>query len=177
MWKSSDKPWKAFGRKIRLVHHSDSEAIANIYNHYVEHTIVSFEQVPITSIEMLKRIQKVLEFGRWIVVESEGKLIGYAYSDLWNNRCSYEKTHVVSIYLNHTITVQGIGKMLYQDLINDPKKNCYHTLIGGVSLPNAASVGLHEHFGFNQVDHYQQVVFKFDKWINLGYWQLFLDSN
>lgn len=167
---------KALNPKIRTVIDSDAEVLAEIYNYYILNTIVSFEQEPISGTEMLQRIKKVQLHGRWIVAEIDGKVMGCAYSDLWNNRCSYEKTREVSVYLDQTAIGHGIGRLLYQDLIEDAREKKYHTLIGGISLPNKASVGLHEYFGFTQAAHYKEVGFKFGSWIDVGYWQLLLDS-
>jgi L-amino acid N-acyltransferase YncA len=168
---------KPFSPKIRTALASDAGTLASIYNYYIENTIITFEVSPISNLEMLKRIQQVLQNGRWIVIESEGKVLGYAYSDLWNNRSAYEKTREVWIYLDNTITGHGIGKMIYKDLIYDARKKGHHTLIGGISLPNEASIKLHEHFGFKQAAHYREVGFKFGKWIDVCYWQLILDSD
>lgn len=153
---------------------SDAPHLAAIYNHYIEHTIVSFEQEPIDEAEMLSRMEKVWADGRWIIAEIDGRVAGYAYSAPWNSRCSYAKTREVSVYLDKDFTGRGIGKHLYQDLIDDAYKQEYHSLIGGISLPNEASVGLHEHFGFKKSAHYTEVGFKFNKWIDVGYWQLML---
>jgi phosphinothricin acetyltransferase len=150
--------------------------MAAIYNHYIEKTIVTFEKEPISSLEMLKRMDKVMVDHPWIVVESEDQVFGYAYTSWWNKRAAYNKSIEISIYLNHKSVGHGLGKLMYSHLIQDAKNKGYHSIIGGISLPNRASVKLHESFGFKKAALYKEVGYKFDKWIDVGYWQLLLDA-
>ncbi len=159
---------------IRDATAEDAAAVTRIYNHYIEHTVVSFELEPVTVEEMAGRMAGVLEDHLWIVHEADDEISGYAYAGTWNSRCAYEKSVESSVYLDHEATGKGIGSALYEHLLGELKQRSFHTAIGGIALPNPASVALHEKFGFEKVAHYQEVGWKFGKWIDVGYWQRML---
>jgi len=157
---------------IRPIKPSDTEAVVDIYNYYISNTIVSFEEVPISANEMKQRIDKVLfvEFP-WFVAEENGEIIGYAYASQWNERSAYKYSAKVTVYLSHLSTAIGWGTKLYAALFAALKKRSIHVVIGGISLPNSASVAIHEKFGMTKVAHFKAVGYKYDKWIDVGYWQ------
>jgi phosphinothricin acetyltransferase len=157
---------------IRPATPKDAEALTEIYNYYIRETIVSFEEDEIATAEMWSRVEKVLQDGYdWLVYEKEGEVLGYAYSGQWNSRCAYRLTAETSVYLKHTAKRQGIGTALYTHLLQILKATGMHSVIGGISLPNAASQGLHEKMGYLKAAHYKEVGYKFGKWIDVGYWQ------
>ncbi len=157
---------------IRTVTVSDSAQIAEIYNHYVQNTIVSFEQSPLSTNEMGQRIEAVIASGLpWLVQEENGKLIGYAYAAPWKQRQAYRYTAEVSVYLRPSSRSRGVGTRLYQALFSALKESDIHTVVSGIALPNEASVSLHEKFGMTKSAHFTQVGFKFDSWVDVGYWQ------
>jgi L-amino acid N-acyltransferase YncA len=80
----------------------------------------------------------------------------------------------VTVYIDPKSIGRGIGTQLYTALLADLRARKFHTSIGGIALPNAASVTLHERFGFRKVAHFEQVGWKFGRWIDVGYWQLLL---
>lgn len=159
---------------IRNVKPTDAEAIANIYNHYIENTIVTFEETPIDAHEMRKRIIAITEKLPWIVFEKDSLVVGYAYASEWKSRCAYKYSLETTVYLKHDESGRGVGSILYQELISRLKAMNYHALIGGISLPNEASVALHEKFGFEKIAQFKEVGNKFDQWIDVGYWELIL---
>jgi phosphinothricin acetyltransferase len=156
---------------IRKVKPIDAEQICNIYNHYVENTIITFEIDPVPTSEMTNRINEASDKLPWFVYEQDSEVIGYAYASKWKGRCAYQYTSEVSVYVAHNSKGKGIGSALYSHLLTELKANGLHVAIGGISLPNEQSKALHEKFGFEQVAHFRQVGFKFDKWIDVGYWQ------
>ena len=160
---------------IRSAIHENAVAIAGIYNHYIENTVITFEETPIDAEEIRLRIGNPENDLPWFVFEDGGIALGYAYASPWKQRAAYRHSCEVSIYLDHTATGNGIGKQLYRHLINDLKQRGMHAIIGGVALPNAASVALHESLGFEKSAHYREVGHKFGKWIDVGYWQLTID--
>ncbi len=154
---------------------ADAAAIAAIYNHYIRETIVTFEEVPITATDMAGRMAEVAATKLpWLVCEADGKVVGYAYATKWKPRSAYRFSVEVTVYLDHTATGRGLGRQLYAALIAALKDRGCHAVIGGVALPNAASVALHESLGFKPVAHFKETGFKFGQWIDVGYWELIL---
>ena len=159
---------------IRDVSILDATTIAEIYNWYIAETAISFEEEPVTAEEMAGRIQAVTQHYPWIVLESDGTLVGYAYARRWHERSAYRHTVEVGVYLAHDRVGCGYGTELYRELISRLPTFGIHAAIGGIAMPNDASVSLHEKFGFTKVAHYREVGFKFGTWHDVGYWQLLL---
>jgi phosphinothricin acetyltransferase len=154
---------------------ADAAAIASIYNHYVLNTIVTFEEEAVSAAEIAQRIQEVQAAGRpWFVWDENGRILGYSYASGWKSRCSFRYSLETTVYLDQTFTGRGLGTKLYTALIDALRAAKFHALIGGISLPNEASVALHEKLGFKKIGHFQQVGYKFDQWIDVGYWELLL---
>lgn len=153
----------------------DAAAIAEIYNYYVRETIVSFEVDPVAADEMQSRLETVAaDYPSYVAETDNGEVIGYACAKKWQTRCAYKNSVEFSVYLHAEQTRRGLGTQLYETLIAESRRRGYHTVIGGISLPNEASVRLHEKLGFKKVAHYEEVGRKFEKWIDVGYWQLML---
>ncbi len=157
---------------IRSATGKDASAIAAIYNHYIKNTVVSFEEQPISSEEMAGRIESVVPDFPWLILEEAGEVLGYAYASRWNGRCAYRYSAESSVYLDPGAVGRGAGTSLYERLLAELQRMGLHTVIGGIALPNPASVALHEKFGFKKVAHYEEVGFKYERWIDVGYWQL-----
>ena len=164
--------------RIRLARPDDAGAIAGIYNPYVLNTPVSFEEEPVSELEMSERIEEVLLSGLpWLVAEQDGDIVAYAYASKWKGRCAYRFSAETSIYASQKSHRNGLGTALYSVLIEHLRALNTHVVIGGIALPNAASVALHEKLGFEKVAHFKEVGFKRGKWRDVGYWQLTLGEN
>lgn len=162
---------------IRQATDGDAQAITDIYNYYIRNTVISFEEEEVTADEMSARMQKNLSSGySWLVLEVEGVVIGYAYSSKFHQRAAYRYTAEVSIYLLHTEQGRGWGRKLYQELFSSMQKKSIHIAIGCIALPNAESVALHEKMGMQKVAHFKRVGYKFDQWLDVGYWQVQLPA-
>ncbi len=160
---------------IRSAEQHDAEAIARIYNHYVACSIATFEEQAVSTDQMLNRLCAILQRPLpWLVLEADGIVRGYAYAAPWKTRSAYRHTVEVSVYIDAEKTSSGFGTQLYESLFLALKKHSVHSMIGGVALPNNACVALHEKMGFKQVAHFRQTGFKFDRWIDVGYWQRML---
>jgi L-amino acid N-acyltransferase YncA len=159
---------------IRSVTAQDSAAICGIYNHYVATSIITFEESPVSVEEMETRIVEITAALPWLIFESGGEVVGYAYASAWKSRCAYRFAVESTVYLRASATGKGLGAQLYAALIADLRGKSLHSVIGGVALPNAASVALHEKLGFEKVAHFKQVGWKFNRWIDVGYWELML---
>lgn len=159
---------------IRRAGQQDSAAIARIYNWYIENTIVTFEEVPVTAAAMAQRITVGDDSCPWFVLEEADAVIGYAYATWWKQRAAYRHTRESTVYLDHNALGAGHGRRLYQFLIDELRAEPIHVLVAGISLPNPASVALHERLGFLQVGQMREVGQKFGNFIDVGYWQLIL---
>ncbi|PWK45351.1 arsinothricin resistance N-acetyltransferase ArsN1 family B [Pleionea mediterranea] len=157
---------------IRAAQPDDAESIANIYNHYIANTLVTFEEEPVSGAEMLSRIEDVTQQSLpWFVYVHNNDISGFAYASKWKGRCAYRYSVEVTVYLSPNVIGKGLGTQLYQALFEQLKQQSFHTVIAGISLPNEASVALHKKFGMKQVALFEQVGYKFDRWVDVGYWQ------
>ncbi|GAB3455729.1 GNAT family N-acetyltransferase [Massilia terrae] len=160
---------------IREAQAQDAEAIAAIYNHYVCNTTVSFELEPVGAAEIARRVEAVRSIGLpWLVIEQDGKLAGYAYATRWRERLAYRSSVECSVYLDAAAHGRGLASALYEELLRRLAALGVHAAIGGIAQPNPASVRLHEKFGFEQVAMFREVGRKFDRWVDVGYWQRLL---
>ncbi|MEI6893558.1 MAG: N-acetyltransferase family protein [Colwellia sp.] len=163
---------------IRAVQHQDASAICTIYNGYIANTVVTFEEDAITTEDIAKRITQISSAGLpWFVAEdNSGNILGYAYATKWHQRFSYRFSVEVTVYLSAQHTSKGLGTQLYQVLFDDLKEKKIHSVIGCITLPNVASIALHEKFSMEKVAHFKEVGLKFDRWLDVGYWQVTLDT-
>ena len=151
--------------------------MARIYNHYITNTIVTFEVEEVTGEEMLRRIRQVQSDSLpWLVAVDQREVVGYSYASRWHARYAYRFSVETTVYLDHRHGGRGLGSRLYETLLQLLIDRGMRTAIGGIAIPNAASVALHEKFGYRQTAHYKEVGFKFDRWIDVGYWQLMLEQ-
>lgn len=159
---------------IRPAVPTDAAAICAIYNHFVLTTTVSFEVQAVSTDEMAQRIVEVTRIFPWLVCEEAGSVKGYAYAVKWRTREAYRHAVESSVYVDQNCQGRGIGAQLYRILLSDLRARAVHTVIGGIAQPNPGSVALHEKMGFSKVAHFAEVGKKFDRWIDVAYWQLIL---
>jgi L-amino acid N-acyltransferase YncA len=155
----------------------DAEAIANIYAPYVTDTVISFEYEPPTAAEMAGRIERLTKTHAWLVAEDEGVIIGYAYGCPHRERAAYRWATEVSVYVDPRHQRRGAGRALYEELSRVLADQGYRIALGGIALPNDASVGLHKACGFKLVGVYRGIGFKHGTWWDVGWWQLDLARN
>lgn len=168
-------------RMIRDVQLDDAAKLAIIYNYYVTHTVVTFEEQEVSEDVFRSKIQASIEQGNeqghlWLVLEDRGEIVGYAYCAPWMSRSAYRYTHEVTVYLDHQHTGKGFGSTLMNALLNhinsvESERKIYN-LVAIIALPNEASVALHEALGMKKVAHFPKVGYKFSNWVDVGYWQL-----
>ncbi len=159
---------------IRSALPTDADAICQIYNHYIKTSIATFETDPVVPSQMAERVVETLSQYPWLVYEHAGTVLGYAYASGWKGRCAYRFTAESTVYLSPEAVGRGVGRALYEALLEALQGLKVHSVIGGISLPNPASVGLHEALGFEKVAHFKEVGWKFDRWIDTGYWERLL---
>jgi phosphinothricin acetyltransferase len=149
----------------------DAAAIAAIYNFYVESSHSTFETEMVNEMEMRRRISEILENYPFLVSEENGEILGYAYASRYKSRAGYKYSVEISVYVKNGINGKGIGTILYENLFAELKTKPIHAIVAGISLPNDASIRLHEKFGFEKVAHFREVGFKHGRWIDVGYWE------
>jgi L-amino acid N-acyltransferase YncA len=157
---------------IRLATAADADAVAAIYAPFVARTAISFEVTPPTGDEMATRIASSLAYAPYLVYESGGEVLGFAYASKHRERAAYRWSVDVSVYVHERARRQGVGRALYTSLLALLRLQGFYTAHAGITLPNAASVGLHEALGFVAVGVYRGVGYKMGGWHDVGWWQL-----
>jgi len=150
----------------------DAAACAAIYAPFVANTAVSLEEEAPTAVEMSRRITATSERYPWLVAEIDGALAGYAYASAHRDRAAYRWAADVAVYVDEPARRRGVGRALYDALLTLLAQQGVHTVCAGVTLPNDASVGLHEALGFRPVGVYQRIGYKQGAWRDVGWWQL-----
>lgn len=159
---------------VRQALPSDAAQICAVYNPYVADTHITFEEEPVAAGAMAQRIEAVRVAFPWLVCEDGDEILGYAYATRWKERSAYRYAAELSIYLHRDAVGRGIGTRLFGTLLDMLHSQGIHTVIGGVSLPNAASIALLEKLGFVKTAQFREVGYKCGHWIDVGYWQRLL---
>ena len=152
----------------------DAAACAAIYAPSVTAGVASLEERAPEPHEMADRIRITARTHPWLVAEIDGEVAGYAYGSRHHERSAYRWSADVTVYISARYHRRGIGRALYGALFPLLERQGFHELCAGVTLPNDASVGLHETLGFVPVGVYRDVAFKFGQWWSVGWWQMSL---
>jgi L-amino acid N-acyltransferase YncA len=169
---TSDASGNGSPATIRLATERDAEQIAALYAPYVTDTVISFESEPPTADEMRRRIRDTLERYPWVVCERQGRVLGYAYAGAHGSRAAYRWSVDVSVYVREGAHRTGVGRALYTSLFAALDLQGFYNAYAGATLPNPASVGLHEAMGFRSVGVYRGVGYKMGAWHDVGWWHL-----
>jgi L-amino acid N-acyltransferase YncA len=162
--------------RIRLAGPDDAVAVQRVYAPYVTATPISFELVPPTVDEMSARMAAIVPRYPWLVVEEDDLVIGYAYAHQFAARAAYAWSVETSIYLDESARGRGVGTSLYGALLRLLALQGYRQAFGGITLPNPASVALHERMGYRRIATHSDVGWKFGDWHDVGFWQRPLDA-
>ena len=161
---------------IRPVELSDSNAITEIYNHYILNSVASFETEAL-SIEMMRnRISEISVNFPYFVCEIDGHIAGYCYAHPWKERAAYRFTLETTVYISPQHLHEGIGKILMEKLINSCTERGFHALIACITGNNEASIALHEKLGFKKVSHFEKVGYKHNQILDVVDYQLLLNT-
>jgi phosphinothricin acetyltransferase len=150
----------------------DAAACAAIYAHSVEGSIVSFELRAPSPEEMSARMRRYQATHPWLVAESGEEVVGYAYACHFNERSAYRWSASVSVYVAASERGRGRGRALYEELFARLRRQGLRMACAGITLPNPASVGLHEALGFRPVGVNREIGWKEGGWRDVGWWQL-----
>ncbi len=158
---------------IRPVEPRDAADVAAIYAPNITHGVASFEVTPPDAAEMATRIAATTATYPWLVCDAPGKgVVGYVYATAFNPRAAYQWSAAVTVYIDAACHRVGIGRALYTSLFALMRLQGFYNAYGGITLPNAGSVGLHEAMGFRPVAMYTKVGHKFGRWWDVGWWEL-----
>jgi phosphinothricin acetyltransferase len=156
--------------RVRLASaESDAARVAEIYRPAVEDSFVSFEEVAPDVAEMRGRMEKVLVQLPWLVAEESGEMVGYAYASPHRERAAYRWSVDISVYVDPAWHRRGIGRLLYEELLERLRGMGYVNVYAGVTLPNPASVALHEAIGMRRIGVYERVGYKRGEWRDVAW--------
>lgn len=159
-------------KRVRLATGNDAELVLEIYAPVVRDSAISFETEPPTIEEMRSRIVTTLERLPWLVCETNGRPEGYAYASPYRARPAYQWSVEASVYVAGNARRTGAGRALYSKLFEILRAQGYFNVFAGMTLPNAASAGLHTALGFTPVGVYRNAGWKHGQWHDVGWWQL-----
>ena len=160
-------------RLVRPATVEDAAALADVYRPYVLDTAVSFETEPPDAAAMAERLTSRPRLP-WLVAVRNEVVVGFAYASTHRARAAYRWAVDVSVYLRDDERGQGTGRALYAELLPAVADLGHITAHAGITLPNEASVGLHEALGFERVGVYRQVGHKLRLWHDVGWWRMSL---
>jgi len=157
--------------RIRLATQADATAVAAIYAPFCAATVVSFEVEPPDASEMARRIVAITAQFPWLVLEADGAVAGYAYAGRHRERAAYGWSVDTAVYIGDGYRRRGVGRALYTTLFDLLRAQGYFKACAGITLPNAASVGLHEAFGFRLVGIYRGIGYKQGAWHDVAWYE------
>jgi L-amino acid N-acyltransferase YncA len=150
----------------------DAAACAAIYAPSVEGSVTSFELRAPSPQEMAERMRRYQATHPWLVAERGGEVVGYAYACAFNERPAYRWSASVSVYVAAGERGRGRGRALYEELLARLRRQGFRMACAGITLPNPASLGLHESLGFRAVGVNREIGWKEGRWLDVGWWQL-----
>jgi L-amino acid N-acyltransferase YncA len=157
--------------QVRDATEDDAGACAAIYAPYVTDTAITFEYDPPSAAEMARRIAASQRAHAWLVLEEEGRVVGYAYAGPFKERVAYRWSAEVSVYLEPGRRRNGSGRLLYEALFARLTERGFRTLVAVMTLPNDASEGLHRALGFEPVGTLRRVGWKRGEWRDVAWAQ------
>lgn len=151
----------------------DLPELTGIYNHYVRETAITFDLASFEVEERRPWFEGFAATGRHqlFVAEREARLLGYACSHRFRAKGAYDGSVETTVYLDPTAVGEGLGSRLYAALFDALAGEDVHRALAGITLPNAASVALHEHFGFTPIGVFREVGHKFDRYWDVEWYE------
>lgn len=161
---------------IRFLEEKDEKTICDWYNWYILNGVETFETEALSYKSFSNRIHSIMKKYPWIVLEENGKIVGYAYLSAFNERAAYNWTCDLAIYLDPQEKGKGYGSILMQAIINIAKRDGYKKMISIITEGNTASEHIHEKFGFEKKAFFEDIGYKNGKWLGVTYYQLSLEE-
>lgn len=150
----------------------DAAACAAIYAPYVEATPITFDERPPDAAAMAALIERYAATHSWLVAEDGEGVVGYAYACPYQQRPAYRWATSVSVYVDAANHREGFGRGLYEALFERLRRQRFQVACAGITLPNEASVGLHERLGFIRTGINPRIGWKGGRWHDVSWWQL-----
>lgn len=157
--------------RIRPATEEDLTTVAAIYAAEVGTGQATFDTVPPPLEAWQRKLDSAHRGDHFLVAEDDGRVVGFAYSSAYRERGAYDRTREATIYLDHDATGRGVGRRLYDDLLTRLKDSGMHAVLACISMPNDASEALHRSCGFERIGIMREVGRKFDRWIDVAWWQ------
>lgn len=162
--------------KIRDAQAADMPRVAEIYNYYIINSVVTFAEQEVSASDMLEKFSGIVKKYPFLVAENEaGRIIGYAYCIPFRTASAYRNAES-TIYLDSEEAGKGYGSKLYSELMKRMKQLGFRTVIGVITMDNAASIAMHERMGFIRAGLLTNAGFKLGRWLNVGLWELNLEK-
>lgn len=158
--------------QIRIATAEDAATILAIYAPFCASTTVSFELVAPGEDQIRERIVSILPLFPWLVCEVDDQVAGYVYASRHRERAAYQWAVDVAVYVGDSYRRRCIGRALYTSLVALLREQGYFQAYAGITLPNTASIGLHEAMGFQPLAVFPSVGFKLGRWLDVGWWKL-----
>jgi phosphinothricin acetyltransferase len=156
--------------ELRVAVPEDGAEVAAIYDPIVRDTAISFEVDPPGGAEMHRRIVATLDTHPWLVCADGAHVRGYAYASRHRERAAYRWSADVTVYIHEDSRGRGVGRALYTALLALLVRQGFRQAYGGITLPNAGSVALHESQGFRRIGVFEDVGWKLGAWHPVGWW-------
>jgi L-amino acid N-acyltransferase YncA len=153
---------------IRPPIEADFATIAAITNVYIATTTIHFGYDPITADDVRAMVGPIHP---WLVGEVAGEVVAYAKAGTWRERAAYRWTVETGVYVAAHAHRRGHGRAIYSALLAELAHRGFHTVVAGITLPNDASIAMHEAMGFQAAGVVREAGFKFDRWHDVGFWQ------
>lgn len=167
--------------EIRGATPQDAAAIAAIYAPHVLTGTASFEIEPPDAEAMRARMAASEGLYPWLVATTgsgqDDGVIGYAFAGKFRDRPAYRYVCETSIYMTETSSGSGMGRLLYEALVDTLRAQGFSQAIGTITLPNDRSIKLHEAVGYRRAGMFRDVGFKHGRWIDVGFWQCELNAS
>jgi phosphinothricin acetyltransferase len=160
--------------RIRMATPADAEAVLAIYAPVVRTSAITFEYDVPSAEEIAARVRTITSRFPWLVLERDGAVAGYAYATTWRTRAAYQWAAETTVYVREGCHRRGVGRALYRSLLACLRLQGFRLAIGGITLPNAASVALHEAMGFRAAGVHRACGWKLGAWHDVGFWEVVL---
>ena len=160
--------------EIRDAKIADARHLLEIYDYYVKNTAITFEYETPSLDEFTARMQNTMKRYPYLVIEKDGRIVGYAYAGVFKDRAAYDRSCETTIYIDRNERKNGLGRMLYEALAEKLKEMGILNLYACIGYPDDEdeyltrnSAEFHEYLGYSKVGEFHRCGYKFGRWYNM----------